>query len=79
MKCCMCSNGAAFGNKCCLDCLKKGRERSVKSYENRKIEKKCKTCGKDVLDGSILCQECKENKKNILKKRKKMEFVLYVL
>ena len=66
----MCSKGAAFGNKCCLDCLRKGRERSAKRYENTKKEKKCKTCGKCVLDNSILCQDCKDEKKTVLKKRK---------
>lgn len=70
MKCCMCDNGAAFGNKCCLECLEKGRIRSKKYYEQHKIENKCKTCHVVIGKKSILCENCKKYEKELRNKRK---------
>lgn len=71
MKCCMCSKGAAFGNKCCLECLEKGRIRSAKRYEVLRQDKICKICNEKHESKGILCEKCKLYRKNRFAQRKK--------
>lgn len=61
MKCVDCSNGASFGNKYCLDCLEKSRQRSSNRYYKMKLQKKCKNC-KCKVEKGIYCQECKRER-----------------
>jgi len=70
MKCIDCANGAKFGCKYCVNCLQKAKERSARRYEKKKTEKKCKNCGEQVSGKFILCDQCKEIKKSLMKERK---------
>ncbi|MCK9458317.1 MAG: hypothetical protein M0R80_01585 [Proteobacteria bacterium] len=71
MRCNTCSNGAAFGNKSCLKCLAKARERSNERYKKMKQERKCKTCfGSMQEEKGIYCKKCKQEKKDTYTRRK---------